>query len=264
MNFRIIANALGSISLCCSKNLTRRTFADTTCVAANFSSVIGTTCDIGPLQFQFTGIFGEGNVTDLKTGQVFDQIFWTSSNFYFTPTSSGFTVTLLNGPQLILSSVGYGAGEFAILEYNLVIQDPTLLVTSEIVSSPGLAVSGSDYSQASIAGSTIGRYIGGVCGGMEVLDEAGTITTAPPAPFGFCEPDRFFSLSPLLPEVSNIGDADVMRVGAANGNTAFWSGSTNYTFTIGPVPEPSPLTLLGSGLLGLAGIVLFKRVLLSL
>jgi len=34
------------------------TFADTTCVAANFSSIIGTTCDIGPLQFQFTVSLG--------------------------------------------------------------------------------------------------------------------------------------------------------------------------------------------------------------
>jgi hypothetical protein len=109
------------------------TFADTTCVAANFSSIICTTCDIGPLQFQFTSVFGQGNVSDLKTGQVFDQIFFTASNFYFTPTNNGFTVTLLNGPQLILSSVSYSAGEFAGLEYNLVVQDPTLLVTSEIV-----------------------------------------------------------------------------------------------------------------------------------
>ena len=90
------------------------------------------------------GVFGQGNVSDLMTGQVFDQIFFTASNFYFTPTNNGFTVTLLNGPQLILSPVGYSAGEFAGLEYNFVVQDPTLLVTSEIVSSPGLATSGSD------------------------------------------------------------------------------------------------------------------------
>ena len=62
----------------------------------------------------------------------------------FPASSAQHAVTHLNGPQLILSSVGYSAGEFAGLEYNFVVQDPTLLVTSEIVSSPGLATSGSD------------------------------------------------------------------------------------------------------------------------
>jgi PEP-CTERM motif len=230
------------------------TFADTTCAAANFSSIIFTTCDIGPLQFQFTGFFAAYNVTDIKTGQVFDQMTWTPSNFYFTPTSDGFTVTFLNGPQLILSSLGYHAGEDIFLFYNLTIQDPALLVTSEIVSSPGLAVSGSDSSDALVGGSTSGTYVGGVCGGTRVLDRFGTITTIPFEP---CAPVR-----PLLPDLSNTGTT-FMVLDADNGNTVFWSGATNYTFTTGPVPEPGPLTLLGSGLLGVACIVLFKRVLLS-
>jgi PEP-CTERM motif len=221
------------------------TFADTTCAAANFSNIIGTTCDIGPLQFQFTDIFAGENVTD-PAGQVFGEITFTPSNFYFTPTSDGFTVTLLSGPQLITSSVGFHTGEDIFLFYTLVVQDPTLVVTSEIVSSPGLAVSGSDNSSVLVGDVQPTLFS---CGGTRVQDSLGTITTTALEP---CKP-----VLPLLPQAQG---ATVVFLGADNGNTVFWSGATNFTFPTEPFPEPSSLMLLGSGLLGLAGIVLFKRV----
>ena len=86
-------------------------FANSVCVAGNLSSVMDIPCNIGPLQFTFYTLYAASNVTDLKTLQVFDQVNFTPNNFDFTPTSDGFALTLLNGPQLMTQSPGFFAGE---------------------------------------------------------------------------------------------------------------------------------------------------------
>src|SRR5438128_5254606 len=129
--------------------------ADTACVAGNLSGMIGASCDIGPMRFTFTSIFGESNITNNATGQISNDVEFSANNFYLAPTSNGFTLTFLNGPQLMTEPQGYHAGEDVFLSYNLTILDPGLVVAGETVSSPGLSATGnSSYSSATVSGWT--------------------------------------------------------------------------------------------------------------
>src|SRR5262245_25374127 len=94
--------------------------ADTACVAGNLSSIMGTSCNIGPVQFTFTSLYAARGVTNNATGQ-FDNVYFAPSDFYFAPTTDGFTLTFLDGPQLMSSSPGYHAGESIFLSYNLLL-----------------------------------------------------------------------------------------------------------------------------------------------
>lgn len=65
--------------------------ADTVCDAANFSSIVGTTCSIGSLTFTFNGFYSFGGG-------------WTASSLFFTPATNGFTLDFLGGPQSIAAN----------------------------------------------------------------------------------------------------------------------------------------------------------------
>src|SRR6516225_3846771 len=135
--------------------------ADTACTAGNLSSIMGTSCNIGPIQFTFTSLYAVYNVTNDATGQVSDNLNFAASDFYLAPTTDGFTLTLLNGPQLMSASPGNIAGEDVFLSYNLLLLNPSLYVTGESVTSPGLSATGSGrHSFATVTGWTTSQYFG--------------------------------------------------------------------------------------------------------
>lgn len=226
--------------------------ANTACVADNLSSILGTSCDIGPLRFTFTSLFSEFNITNNATGQVFDDVKFPASDFYLAPTEKGFNFTFLNGPQLMTESQGYHAGEDVFLFYNLSILDPSLDVIGQSVSSPGISATGSSYSNVSIVGWTTAVYWSQIYGGSVVNDVAGTTSTYP-----FVYGDG--ANNPLSPGSPPYTGVTGVIMGADNGNLAYWSGSINASFTTAPVPEPSSLLILSVGLLGLAALSFLRR-----
>src|SRR5215469_17512697 len=67
--------------------------ADMMCFAGNLSGLLGTTCDIGNLEFNFNrGFSGFNSVTGTP---------WSASDFFLTPVPYGFTISFAGGPQSI-------------------------------------------------------------------------------------------------------------------------------------------------------------------
>jgi len=227
--------------------------ADTACTAGNLSSIMGTSCNIGPIQFTFTSLYAVYNVTNDATGQVSDNLNFAASDFYLAPTTDGFTLTLLNGPQLMSASPGNIAGEDVFLSYNLLLLDPSLYVTGESVTSPGLSSTGSGrHSFATVTGWTTSQYFGQIYGGTVIDNNFGTVTSYP----------FVYRGGPNEPLSAGLSDPGVigLLLTAYSGNNAYWSGSTDVSFTTAPVPEPRLLVMLTIGLLGLAGASLWKQL----
>ena len=222
------------------------TSADPVCAAANLSTILGSSCDVGPLQLTFTSLFAEYNMTNNGTGQVLDDVEFPASDFYLTPTGDGFALTLLSGPQLLTESQDLHAGEDIFLSYDLAILDPGVVVTGETVSSPSISASGSSYSNVTIDGWTTADYWSQIYGGTVVSDVAGITGTHP-----YLYPFNDGANNALWPGSSFSGVTGII-MGADNGNVAYWSDSIDVSFTTAPVAEPSSILMLSTGLLGLA------------
>ena len=84
------------------------------CASGNLSTVDGTTCDIGNLQFTYTGL------SSFNGGGTVGSTPWTDSDFTFTVLSNGFQ---LSGPppQTLTSVVGEDEGweDYANLTFNV-------------------------------------------------------------------------------------------------------------------------------------------------
>ena len=70
--------------------------ADSLCTAGSYSTIQGTTCDIGSLQFTFGSLGGANYSYDPSTGLYVYDSSWTDSDLSFTPTATGFTLGLTN------------------------------------------------------------------------------------------------------------------------------------------------------------------------
>ena len=217
------------------------------CASSNLSTIDGTTCDIGNLQFTFTGLQSANT----------NGIVWTDSDFFFTALSNGF---VLSGPpaQTLTNTGDSEAVNYAQLTYN--VTDLSDAITGVGVFGGNPAVSGPDTSFPATSFAiyadllSCGNSLECPTGSPQVLyalnenyDDAGTIRTSQGSV-------NFYGGS----IISGSGVAEVFALIAQPGDTAgIDSTTTAFTFTTGPyvppppIPEPRLVTLLCIGVLGL-------------
>jgi hypothetical protein len=213
------------------------TFLNSPCVSGNLSGIIGTTCDIGNLQFTFNGLSGQdfSNVGGVVTIHN-----WDASDFTLTPTSDGFGISFDAGPQNISApSGGDIADDYAELDFDLNVFGGELIgddVSGGILSASGAFATG--FYQNDVC-----SILGCGTSEMQAFDStvAGHVIRSGP-PFS-----------------SGTAVNDIFNLQVSDGNAvASWDGTqTNFTFTVkSTAPEPSNFLI---GLLCCLGIAQIRR-----
>lgn len=232
------------------------------CASGNLSTIDYTTCDIGNLQFTFTGFQSANYLYNPLIPGSGVSVPWTDSDFTFTVLSDGFELSGL--PAQTVATVPGGQGlDSASLGFTVVDLNGSITglnVTGGNVSVSGPGTSGNSYADNS-------------------LDICGT---------GLCYLQEFSAENVLYDFSGNIenglgdytsidgpmgigyGGAVPFDLFAANGYTAsIDSTATDFTFTTGSappvppptisqVPEPRLLALLSISILGLVCAIRLK------
>ena len=217
--------------------------ADTACVAGNFSTIAGTTCDIGSLQFSFGSISGVNEIYDFSTYSYTYYATWGNSDFGFTPADHGFTLTFLGGPQSITAPQDGTADDFALLSYTVADLNLNEWIWGVSISHGVISASGN-----------FGYFSGG-------FDVFGYHWSA--VDFVSSVPNQSYSVqSPPQSYHSDSQDAFPFVLRPVRGGSGAWDGTpTTFTYSTSsvyiptPIPEPSSVLMLSTGLVSLVALV---------
>ena len=227
------------------------------CVAGPVSGLIGTTCDIGVVEFTFTQF----------NDQAVNMPSWSASDFSFIPLSNGFTLTFDGGPQ---TTVGKAApppwnpsyldvGETAGLDFTFQVTNPGLQIGSLGIA--GGALSMGTHPWSSLFGEDIAEYSWDMLStswpssGLWVWDECILPNYCPTYTAGSHFPPLTSGIGSAVPlELWSVAD------GVAAYGGASWDGApTNFTFSTATVPEPGTMLLFSTMMLGFSPFLRVKR-----
>ena len=240
---RRIVLCLG-LALMASPFLAKRTAANSVCSAGNYSTVANATCDIGSLEFTFFSITGSKFSYDNLTNSYLSYTTWGNSDFYFTPVTNGFELTLLAGPQMVTSTANTFSDDSAVFAYSV-------STTNGWISN--VNISGGAISATGNSGSSTAFYSVG-----------GTWTAFDVASYNFGQPPFVTYQGPLATYKSGGEGTNTspFSLEAGYGASASWDGApTVFTNTLSStfIPEPSVFELLGFGLVALKAISVLVR-----
>ena len=114
--------------------------ADSMCTAGSYSTIQGTTCDIGSLRFTFGFLEGPNFSYDASTGLFSYYSPWTASDFSFTPTATGFAIGLASFDSQSITAPANGfADDFIEIPFSVTALRGAILRTTSSGGTPAVS-----------------------------------------------------------------------------------------------------------------------------